>query len=131
MNYLNPLIFRSNHSTILIPPTNNEQKPKLQFSPPKDPPDEKKAFGSYCIRVTSHLINEETNNVDTIIKGYDTTMDIMERVKTVCNDKQRTVVGSKCTDPEICFLKDKLYCDGQIIVKQGEQSWIVPPPFFG
>ena len=126
MTAINAIIFKSNSSGILTP----NDKLKTQIIPPGEPPELKKKFGSYCIRAQSKLIDKETSMVDTIFKGYDTTVDIMERVDTICKQKAKHKEMT-CLDPEICFIGgDTKQCDGHIMVVQGDKSWIIPPRFF-
>ena len=118
LHTINSLLFKSNTFS-------NEQQ--TQKAPPDYPIDRPKRCGGYCIRAESLLINEKTNEVDTIIKGYDTTMDIVDRVDKVCKQKENNKDGFQCIGPEVCFIRQHNSCDGHIMIFQGDKNWLIPP----
>tara|TARA_Y100000816_G_C26021188_1_gene534242 strand:- start:60 stop:422 length:363 start_codon:yes stop_codon:yes gene_type:complete len=104
-------------------------KLKVDNSNPPETPVKPKIFGSYCIRAESKLIDENTNTIDILIKGYDTKVDIMERVEKLCKSKMKARDGTYCTEAQMCFLGDVRNCDGHIMMFEKDKSWLIPPPF--
>ena len=97
-------------------------------SPPDKPPNPKK-FGTYCIRANVELLDEETNEIDMLIKGYSRNVNITERVTNICKRKMKQNPGTVCSEPEVCFIGDVKNCDGHIMLFKEDNTWLIPPPF--
>lgn len=109
LRYINPSLFRANSPNDVnktehnIPPTCNNSKI---------------SFGSYCMRATNEILDKHGNKSFTV-HGYDTNMDITERVSEACEVHRNSLNGSStytCTNTKLFFLKDIEKCNGEIFV---------------
>lgn len=108
LRYINPSLFKANPNDIhktenIIPPSCNNSK---------------MSFGSYCMRATNEILDNHGNKSFTI-HGYDTDMDITERVTEACEIHRNSLnepYKYSCTNTRLFFLRDIENCNGEIFV---------------
>ena len=87
---------------------------------PPEFPDKKPIFGSYCIRSQTDLIDKESGENIYCFKGYDTDINISERVQGYCERKLKNNHKNDekyiCSEPQVTFLHNKKGCDGTIVI---------------
>ena len=95
-------------------------------------PPKKPSYGSYCIRSSSEIVNNETDESVMIFKGYDTDVTISDRVLDYCDRKLKMQYGDKyhCTEPIVSFTHSSKGCDGRISVfdNVNKSMYVVPGP---
>jgi hypothetical protein len=121
----NPFMFATSNMNI-IP----EYHRTDNTNPPGFPPVQPKC-GAYCIRSQCELINTENDETEMVFKGYDTDLDISERVTSYCERKRdawRNNDKVTCTEPVISFIHNKNGCNGQIHVFDNKATtmWTIP-----
>ena len=125
-----PFVNIASSSNTMIPEyhrTDNTRPPEF--------PEKKPTFGSYCIRSQTDLI--DTNNGESMycFKGYDTDLNISERVKGYCerrlkNKNDKNDKRYVCTEPQVTFIHNKKGCDGTIVIFDNVNATMttIPPP---
>ena len=85
-----------------------------------------KEMGSYCIRATIELNNE--NNHKRFYEGYDDNLGIVDRVNTMCDrDKRLYGENATCENSKLFFMGPKEECEGHVKVTGDNYSLVVQP----